>query len=166
MIPAKNRQTSNISRSLIADKLVVHSDVVGDVVGASNYIFILDLTSEFNESCKENCKARLETSRFWDLVRFILEVLWQVLLWHPTAMGDSWMIKQCTVASCATDQIHKSNNAPVTYSTKNRMRPFLFWMVSCGIRDRRIAGFAGLITHHDGRTDRRHVIFGPRDGLW
>ena len=40
----------------------------------SNYIFILDLTPGFNGMGKNSCKTRRETSRFWDLVRFILDI--------------------------------------------------------------------------------------------
>ena len=35
---------------------------------------ILDLTPGFNGLGKDNCKTRRETFKFWDLVRFILEV--------------------------------------------------------------------------------------------
>ena len=41
----------------------------------SNYIFILHLTLRFNILGKDNCKPRLETFVFWDLVWFILEIL-------------------------------------------------------------------------------------------
>ena len=37
----------------------------------SNYIFILNLTLGFNILCKDNCKLRRETSKFWDLVHLI-----------------------------------------------------------------------------------------------
>ena len=41
----------------------------------SNYIFILDLTPDFNELGNDNCKTRRETFEFSDFVRFILEDL-------------------------------------------------------------------------------------------
>ena len=41
-------QTSNISHTLVGNKLVDHSDVVGACWRCSNYIFILDLTLESN----------------------------------------------------------------------------------------------------------------------
>ena len=41
----------------------------------SNYIFIIDLTLSFNGLDKDNCKARWETFKFWDLVHLILETL-------------------------------------------------------------------------------------------
>ena len=43
------RKTSNIRRTLVGNKIVDHSDVVGasPVGAAPNYIFILDLTSGF-----------------------------------------------------------------------------------------------------------------------
>ena len=45
----------------------------------SNYIFILDLTADFNGLVKDNCKARREILKFWDLVRLILEIWWYVV---------------------------------------------------------------------------------------
>ena len=45
-----NRKTSNISRTLVGNNIVDHSDVVGAAPTGrrcSNYIFILDLTSGF-----------------------------------------------------------------------------------------------------------------------
>ena len=41
----------------------------------ANYIFILDLTPGFNGLGKDNCKTRRELSRFYELVRRILEML-------------------------------------------------------------------------------------------
>ena len=37
------QQTSNISRTLVGNKIVDHSDVVGAASTGDNYIFILDL---------------------------------------------------------------------------------------------------------------------------
>ena len=72
------RKNANIRCTLVSSKIVVHSDVVGaSAVGrCSNYIFILDLTPDFNGSGKNNSKMRWEnlTSKFLDLVRPILEV--------------------------------------------------------------------------------------------
>ena len=69
------RQTSRISRNLVSNKIVDHSDVVGaSPVGAANYIFILDLTHGFNGLGKDICKTRRDTCKCWDWVRFILEV--------------------------------------------------------------------------------------------
>ena len=53
------RQTSNKSHTLVANKIVDHSDVVGRC--CSNYIFIHDLTPGFNELGKDNCKTRRKT---------------------------------------------------------------------------------------------------------
>ena len=50
-------QTSSICRTWEGNKIVDHSDVVG----ASNLIFILDLTPGFNRLDKGNCKTRRET---------------------------------------------------------------------------------------------------------
>ena len=41
----------------------------------SNYIFILNLTPDFNGMGKDNHKMRREAFKFWDLVRLILETL-------------------------------------------------------------------------------------------
>ena len=70
-------QTSNISHTLVANKIVYHSDVVGASIAClcySNYIIILDLTPGFNGLGKDNCKTRRETFRFGDLVRLILDI--------------------------------------------------------------------------------------------
>ena len=77
-------QTSNISHTLVGNKIIDHSDVVGAVptswsitcLSCSNYILILDLTPGFNGLGKDNCKARWEKCKFWDLVSLILENLW------------------------------------------------------------------------------------------
>ena len=68
--------SSNIRRTSWSIKIVDHSDVVGaSPVGAcSNYIFICDLTPDFNELDEGNCKPRRESFKFWDLVWLILEV--------------------------------------------------------------------------------------------
>ena len=59
-------QTSNISHTLVGNKIVYHSDVVGaSLVGAG-----------FNGLGKDNYKTRWETFKFWYLVQLILEV-WQ-----------------------------------------------------------------------------------------
>ena len=67
-------QTSNISCTLVGNKIVDHSDVVGR--RCSNYIFILDLTHGFNGLGKGNCKMKWEIFSFWDLVCLVIEV-WQ-----------------------------------------------------------------------------------------
>ena len=61
-------QTSNISRSLVDNEIVDHSDVVGDLpAGAAPIasIFILDWTPRFNIMHKDNRKTRQETVEFW-----------------------------------------------------------------------------------------------------
>ena len=63
------RKISNIRRTLVGNKIVDHSDVVG----ASNYIFILDLTSGFKGFVKDSRKTVRESYKCWDLVRLILE---------------------------------------------------------------------------------------------
>ena len=71
------RQVSNIRRTLVGNKIVDNSDVVGaSPVGAcSNYIFIIDLTLGFSGLGTDNCKTRRESFKFWHLVRLILETL-------------------------------------------------------------------------------------------
>ena len=76
-------KTSNIRRTLVGNKIVDHSDVVGEVpTGATssfsffNYIFIIDLIPGFNGLDKDKCKMRQETCKVWDLVHIILEI-WQ-----------------------------------------------------------------------------------------
>ena len=51
---------TNISRTLVDNKIVDHSDVVGaSPVGASsNYIFIIDLAPGFNGLGEDNHKTR------------------------------------------------------------------------------------------------------------
>ena len=72
------RQVSNIRGTLVGNKIVDHSDVVGASIACrrcSNYIFILDLTLGFIGLGKDNCKTSRETFKFGDLVRLILEIL-------------------------------------------------------------------------------------------
>ena len=71
------RQVSNIRRTLVGNKIVDHSDVVGasPCRRCSNYIFILDLTPGFIGLGKDNCTMRRETFKFGDLVRLILDIL-------------------------------------------------------------------------------------------
>ena len=53
----------------------VTGHLCGEFTGPSNYIFIMDLTSGFNELGKDICKTRRETFQIWDLGRVILEIL-------------------------------------------------------------------------------------------
>ena len=69
-----NRQTYDISRTIVGNEIVDHSNVVVvSPVGATNYIFIIDLTPGFNALGNENCKKGRATFKLWDLVCFILE---------------------------------------------------------------------------------------------
>ena len=54
------RQVSYIRRTLVGNKIVDNSDVVG----ASNYIFIIDLTLGFSGLGTDNCKMRRESFKF------------------------------------------------------------------------------------------------------
>ena len=54
-------QISNISRTLVGNDIVAHSDVVGAMpVGATT-------TLSFSWLDKDNCNTRRETFKFWDL---------------------------------------------------------------------------------------------------
>ena len=66
------RKVSNISRTLVGNKIVDHSDVVG----ASPALLQLHLYSQLNGLGKDNCKTRRETFRFWDCVLLVLENWW------------------------------------------------------------------------------------------
>ena len=64
------REISDIRRTLLCNNVVDNSDVVG----AASIIFILDYIHRFNRLCKDNCKTRQETSKFWELVRLICDI--------------------------------------------------------------------------------------------
>ena len=71
------RQVSNIRHTLVGNKIVHHSDVVGasptgDAPTTSSFS---TLTPGFNGLGKDNCQTRRETFKFGDLVRLILEIL-------------------------------------------------------------------------------------------
>ena len=62
------RQISNIRRTLVGNKIIDHSDVVGaSPVGAAATTSSFS-TCSFNGLGKHNCKTRQETFKFWDLV--------------------------------------------------------------------------------------------------
>ena len=65
-------KTSNISCTLVGNKIVDHSDVVGASRRCSNYIFILYLTPGFSGLGNNNCKTGQETFKFWDLVHLMI----------------------------------------------------------------------------------------------
>ena len=69
-------QTSNISHTLVGNKIVDHSDVVraSPVRAASATSLFSTLTPGFRELGKDHCKRRGETFKFWDFVHLILEV--------------------------------------------------------------------------------------------
>ena len=67
------RQTSNISHTLVGNKIVDHSDVVGtSPVGPA------PTTSSFSKDLASTdwAKIRRETFKFWDLMHLILKALW------------------------------------------------------------------------------------------
>ena len=78
------RQVSNINRTLVGNKIVDHSDVVGaSPVGAA------PTTSSFSTT-KDNCKTRRESSKFCDLVRLILETLRYILRVYASPLQWQW----------------------------------------------------------------------------
>ena len=86
-------KNSNIRHTLVGNKIVDHSDVVGaSPVSAalscswsiacqrcSNYIFILDLAPGFNGEGKDCCRMKREILKFRNLVHLILEI-WPFIL--------------------------------------------------------------------------------------
>ena len=73
-------KTSNINRTLVGNKIVDNSDVVGaSPVGAapttSSFSTYHLASMDFSE---DNCNRMQETFKLWDLVRLILELLRQV----------------------------------------------------------------------------------------
>ena len=91
-------QTSNISRTLVGNKIVDHSDV--GVTPTTSSFSAKHLASM---DWQNNGKTRRWTFRFWDLVRLILNVWWHftktffvskrdfaVVLWHHTSKYLLW----------------------------------------------------------------------------
>ena len=69
-------QIFNIRCSLVGNKIIDHSDVVGtSPVGAAPTTSSF-LTPGFNRLHKDNCKTGRKTFKFWDLVQLILGI-WQ-----------------------------------------------------------------------------------------
>ena len=93
---ATYRQVSNTRRTLVSNKIVDYSDVVGTAPTCSNYIFILDLTPGFIGLGKDNCKPRGETVKFGNLVRLILEI--HVTLFSKYTVGQlNWEVNSIMV---------------------------------------------------------------------
>ena len=65
------REISDISPTLVGNKIIDHSDVVGaSLVGAAPTASALipEWTPGFYRLRKDNCKTRRETFKFWDFV--------------------------------------------------------------------------------------------------
>ena len=83
---------SNISHTLVGNRLRDHSDVSCSRSIACrhcsnySYIFILDLTSDFNRSGKD--KSARQDNKFWDWFCLILEVLRCMLIYE-------WLGQNC-----------------------------------------------------------------------
>ena len=58
----------------------------------STYIFIQDLTTGFNGLGQNNCKTRLETCKFLDLVQLILEI------WQYIELAMTGLIQYCSIS--------------------------------------------------------------------
>ena len=71
------RQVSNISRTLVANEIVDHSDVVrASAVGAAPTTSSFSTEQLASIYCAKTIASRVEKHlRFWDLVRLILEIL-------------------------------------------------------------------------------------------
>ena len=71
------RRTSSISRTLVGNKIVDNSDVVGAAPtgNAPTTSSFSNLTPGFNGLSEESCKRIQETFKFWNMVWLILEVL-------------------------------------------------------------------------------------------
>ena len=92
------RQTSNISRTLVDNKIVDHSDVVGaSPVGSAPTTSSFSIfTPGFNGLGKDNCKTRRVTFKFWGFGAPILEI-WRHSLW-PKGIGNNWhRLNRCLI---------------------------------------------------------------------
>ena len=84
------RKTSNISRTLVGNKIVDHWCSWSIACRhCSNYIFILDLTPGFKGFGKDSRKTVLESFNCWDLVRLILET-WRYIITTTSRKGE-WL---------------------------------------------------------------------------
>ena len=100
------RKTSNISLTLLCNKIVDHSAVVGR---CSNYIFILDLSPDFNGLGKDNCKTNRETFKFWDLVWLKEEVFCGTYTWIYVLDFPIFLSVAVTQAFCLMTPSHYLN---------------------------------------------------------
>ena len=110
-------------RTLVGNKIVDHSDVVGNIAcrRCSNYIFILDLTPGFNGLGKDNCKTRRETFKHWDFGAPYLRGLMVINLrmycthcWIFTTAGTRWLT---TIAYLYNDVIMDTIASQITSLT-------------------------------------------------
>ena len=68
------RKTSNIRRTLVGNKIVDHSDVVGaSPVGAAPTTSSFSTSPGFKGFGKDSRKTLRDSFKYWDLVRLILE---------------------------------------------------------------------------------------------
>ena len=77
-------QTSNISPTLVGNRIVEHKDVVGASPVCTAPTTSSFLTTGFNGLRKDKGCTKRETSKFWDLVQLILEI------WQYTNKDDIW----------------------------------------------------------------------------
>ena len=99
------RQTSNIGRTLVGNKLVDHSDDVGAACRRCvNYIFISNLTVGFNWLGKGNCRASRNIFRFGDSVCLLLE-FW--LYVHIAAKPTLGLVHWYNISFCIFWKIYR-----------------------------------------------------------
>ena len=71
----KYRQISNISHTVVANKIVDHTDVVGASIAALLQLYLhYRLNTGVFGLHKDTCKPRRETFQFWDRVRLVVDI--------------------------------------------------------------------------------------------
>ena len=86
------RKTSNISRTLVDNKIVDHSDVDGAspvAAPTTSSLYFIDLAPGFNRLSEDNHMTRRKTFAFGDLVRLIPEVLRYLVQWNLSVTTTS-----------------------------------------------------------------------------
>ena len=96
------RQVSNISRTLVGNEIVDHSDVVGasPVGAAPTTSSFSTLTHGFNGLGKDNCKTRRKTFKFWNSVRLILETWRYTGYYFQLSKYKRWLCLICDKIRC------------------------------------------------------------------
>ena len=100
----------------------------------SIYIFILDLTSDFNELGKDNCRMRWETFIFWDLVPLISEVwcyLWRQLSTHSWSWQAHDDVIKWKHFPCYLPFVRGNHRSPVNSPHKGQWCGALMFSLIC-----------------------------------